>query len=250
MKRRLTSTGLRQRTVLRTMRKVSLLSRETQRTTPEVQAWYRSHETAGQIGFNPDGMCQKICRTARNIGPGAPSALASALLTPPEFRIKMEDIIVGDLMYFDDPKDSNPFGHVVTVMALDKTISPSNPRSKIVRTNSVQSGRIVAVRGDYFATHWGDPFQWGGRWLNGEPFYDLIEPAARPKPKPLPQWKRIERIINRLESMDDDLKNAIRVQEKMDNKRFARALRRDRITNRSRIKALKTEYNKARKANR
>lgn len=225
------------------------MSEATQRDTPEVKDYYRTHETKQQIGFDPDGQCLKICRTARRILPGAPSALASALMTPAQFRIlNIADLVVGDVMYFDDPHDDNPFGHIVTVMARFKDLDPSSLRSLAVRTNSVKSDMVVPVRADYFGQHWFDGFQFGGRWLNGEPFYDLIEkPKPKPKPKPLPRFKRIEASIKNLEETNETLKEAIAIHQRAGHDRYVRALRRDRRSLATTLANLKAAYNAERR---
>jgi hypothetical protein len=70
-------------------------------------------------------------------------------------------------LYFDDPHDSNPFGHIVTMIGRVKGYDPDSLDDVLVRTNSVVSGRVVVVRASYFKAHWGDAFQFGAFWLNG-----------------------------------------------------------------------------------
>ena len=158
------------------------MSIDTQNNTTEAVDWYRANEVyPAQIGFDPDGMCQKICRTARNILPGAPSALASALSTPTKYRVpKIADLRKGMVLYFDDPNDSNPYGHIVTQVGRVAGADPDSLSSILVRTNSVVSNRIVVVRADFFGKEWGDSFQFGAWWLNGEPFYDLAPKPEKP----------------------------------------------------------------------
>lgn len=147
----------------------------TQRNTAATLEWYPKHNTTAELGFNPNGMCMKICRTARNLGPMYPSALASQLATPLSKRItKLNDIKRGMVMYFDDPNDNNPFGHIVTVAGRAAPVV-SSLNDLIVWTNSVSSGRVIRVRGDYFPKHWGDEFQFAATWLNGQ---DLLLPGG------------------------------------------------------------------------
>lgn len=130
--------------------------------------WYEDHETAQQIGFNPDGMCLACCRTARDIGPKYASAKLAAEATPQRYRVhNVADLRRGMVLYFDDPNDSNKFGHIVTMIGRVKGANRNSLHDVLVRTNSVVSGRIVVVRGDYFQEHWGDSFQFGAFWLNG-----------------------------------------------------------------------------------
>lgn len=138
------------------------------RNTAETLRWYRNHETKAQLGFDPDGMCLKICRTARLIAPRYPSAISAQHATPTQYRVgRVRDIEPGMVAYFDDPRDSNPYGHIVTVVGRVKGASRHLLSSLLVRTNSVRSNEIVVVRGDYFGRHWGDEFQFAATWLNG-----------------------------------------------------------------------------------
>lgn len=194
-----------------------------QRDTDGTVEWYRSHETAAAIGFNPDGMCQKICRTARNIGPGAPSALASAMATPREHRVpNVVDIRRGMVVYYDNPDDSNPFGHVVTVVGRDPERDAHMLDSLLVRTNSVKTGQVVVVRGDYFGRFWSDPFQFAGTWLNGVAL-DLPDQTPKPRPPALPAGR-----VRRLEHWVDVLDGMIDTARAEGKTRLVRALRRDR----------------------
>lgn len=146
----------------------------TQRDTAATLAWYDAHQTTAALGFNPDGQCLKICRTARNLPGGWASALVAQNATPREHRITdLSKVRPGMVMYFDDPRDGNQFGHIVTVCAVRPnatTLADIN-----VWTNSVTSGRVVKVSADYFGKHWGDGFQFAATWLNGEA---LIMPKA------------------------------------------------------------------------
>lgn len=203
----------------------------TQRDVKGTIDWYQANEVwPGEIGFDPDGMCQKICRTARNIGPGAASALAGALATPREFRVyDIRKVRRGSVMYFDDPNDSNPFGHIVTVVGRVKGADPDSLSSILTRTNSVKSNRIVVVRANFFPDNWGDRFQFSGEWINGVAL-DFPEAKKKPKPKPLlPERgrKRLERMLDLYDEMIENHKG---------DERVVRALRRDKKEIRETIK--------------
>lgn len=145
--------------------------------------WYRTHQTASQIGFIPDGMCLKICRTARDIPSKYPDAKTAQDATPQDHRVyKVADLRRGMVLYFDDPNDSNRWGHIVTMIGRVKNADVNSLDDILVETNSVVSGEVVVVRASYFPQHWGDSFKFGATWLNG---YELDIPAARP-PKPEP----------------------------------------------------------------
>lgn len=187
------------------------------RSTPQTLEWYRQNETTQELGFNPDGMCLKIVRTARGLPAMFPSALSSQLATPTEHRItKIEDIFQGMVGYYDDPNDENPFGHIVTYMGRFKGVDRSDPASLICRTNSVISGRIVVVRGDFFESRWGDKFQFASNWLNGQEL-----PVQTAKKNPLGKAASLReavKLINR----------SIKHHEKAGHDRLVKALKRDR----------------------
>lgn len=197
-----------------------------QRDTQDTVQWYRDHETAEQIGFDPNGMCLKLCRTARLIGPAFLSAAAAAAATPSTHRVYgVEDITRGMVVYYDDPNDSNPYGHIVTVVGRRKDIDRSRLDSLLVRSNSVKSHEVVVVRGDYFGQHWGDAFQFAATWLNGVvlDLPDVPKPPAPPKPVYLGKVGQ-----QRLEAMLDTYTLMIENQRRFGNARIVRALKRDR----------------------
>lgn len=140
--------------------------------------WYRTHQTAAQIGFNPDGMCLKVCRTSRDIGPMFATAKQAQDNTPKEHRVyKVRDLRKGMKIFFDDPNDSNKAGHIVTMIGRAKGFDWDDLNDVLVETNSVVSGQLVVVRATYFKEHWGDDFQFGATWLNGQV---LDVPAKKP----------------------------------------------------------------------
>lgn len=192
-----------------------------QRDTPAAIDWYQDHETTAAIGFNPDGMCQKVCRTARNIDSFYPSAIAQQAATPLAKQVhQVADIQRGMVAFYDDPADSNPYGHIVTVVGRDRHRDPDDLGSLLVRTNSVVSGRLVVVRGDYFPTHWGDRFQFAGTTLNG---VDLLLPDRKPVTPPDP--KLTPKGLDRLRKIRDTLTGMI---ERNKDERLRAALIRDR----------------------
>jgi hypothetical protein len=142
--------------------------------------WYRENQTTHEIGFNPDGMCLKVCRTARLIAAQHLTAKMSQDATPKEHRVhKVADLRKGMVLYFDDPNDSNTAGHIVTMIGRVKGFDPDSLHDILVETNSVKSGELVVVRGDYFQEHWNDKFQFGATWLNGH-VLDVFTKKAKP----------------------------------------------------------------------
>jgi hypothetical protein len=83
------------------------------------------------------------------------------------------------VVFFDDPNDSNPYGHVTTQAGRVRGVGSHLLSSLVFETNGVVQNQIVRVRGDYFQRHWGDEFQFGATWLNGQ---DLK--LAKPRPAP------------------------------------------------------------------
>ncbi len=152
---------------------LGFLSRATNaiRNWREALFWYQTNQMTSQIGFNPDGMCLKVCRTARNIPAKHLTAKEAQDATPPEFRIhKVRDFRKGMIAYFDDPDDSNKAGHIVTIIGRVRGVDLDSLDSVLTETNSVVSGELVVVRASYYAEHWGDTFQFATNFLNGVEF--------------------------------------------------------------------------------
>lgn len=209
----------------------------TQRDFAGVRAWYKNNEVwPGSIGFDPDGMCQKICRTAPNIGPGFASAFAQMVGTPKADRVfRIRDVVPGMIGLFDDPNDDNPFGHVVTWTGRMPGADPDMLASLLCRTNSVKSNQIVVVRGDYFGRHWGDSFQFASKSINGVQLDLIGDDPKKPKPPPLLSergLKRLHHVVDVYSSM---------IENNRGNDRVVKALRRDRA------EVLRTIKNKGRK---
>lgn len=155
----------------------------TAKTWQEDLAWYEKNQTTSQIGFNPDGMCLKIVRTSRGISSLYPSAKIAQDATPREHRFyKASDLRKGMKVFFDEPNDSNIFGHVATMVGRLRGYDPNDQDGILYETNSVKRGELVVVRGSYFERYWGDAFQFGTDWLNGVEF-DYAGKNKKEKPK-------------------------------------------------------------------
>lgn len=187
-----------------------------------VLEWYRSHQTASQIGFDPDGMCLKICRTAHGLNSVFPSAKAAQDATPAAHRVhKVRDLRRGMVLYYDDPRDSNRFGHIVTMIGRVKGFNPDSLHDVLVETNSVKANEVVVVRGDYFPQHWGDPFVFGATWLNGSEidYLGRTKPEPPPAPAPAPQPTRGEKVdaaIEKVTAAEKRAKEGTERDEKLD----------------------------------
>jgi hypothetical protein len=138
------------------------------RTTLETLLWFRTHQTTAEIGFNPDGMCLKVARTARNIMAKYLTARESQEATPLEYRVfRVRDFRKGMVFYADDPNDDNDAGHIATIVGRVHGFDPTSLHDVLMETNSVKAGEVVVVRGDYFERHWGDRTQFAATYLNG-----------------------------------------------------------------------------------
>lgn len=190
-----------------------------QRTQSETLAWYRTHETTRQIGFDPDGQCLKVCRTARRIPSMYPSAISAQNATPAKHRVKdLSKLRNGMVVYYDDPRDDNPFGHIVTITDHAKVIKSLADFE--VRTNSVKSNQVVVVRGDYFGKHWGDKFQFAATWLNGQAL--LFPKVAVPTPP-----KPVKPVLTPLIHARSDIAGMLATAKTQKNARLVTALERD-----------------------
>lgn len=184
----------------------------SQNNTAETIEWYNRH--GDNPPFDPDGMCLKICRTARNIGPMYPTAVSAQHATPTRYRVpRVRDLRRGMVVYYDDPNDSNPYGHVATMVGRVRGVAPHLMHSFVVETNSVVANKIVRVRGNYFPRHWGDKFQFGATWLNGQ---ELKLPAP---PRP--------RLGSTFDHAIADLTKSYRYHKGKGHTRIANALERD-----------------------
>lgn len=195
-----------------------------QRTTAQTFAWFDTHRTKQQLGFDPDGQCLKIARTARNIPSKYPSAISAAHATPLAARRKLTQLKPGMVAYYDDPHDSNPYGHIVTVRWVAPIIK--SPYDIIVETNSVKSDNIVKVRGNYFPTHWGDSFLFGATMLNG---VNLLLPhtTSTVPQQPASPGKLGPVAEQRIKDAIAELQHLVAVYKNNGNTRVVTALQRD-----------------------
>lgn len=138
------------------------------RNLAQTLEWYDTHRTSQQIGFSVDKQCLNVCHTARGLPAKYPSAKAAQDATPKEHRFyEVSQLRKGMVLFYDDPNDSNPFGHVVTMVGRVRGADMNDIHDVLVVTNAVQHDQLTIVRGDYFPQHWGDAFQFGADWLNG-----------------------------------------------------------------------------------
>lgn len=175
--------------------------------------------------------CLVLARTARDLPARYPSALAAQEATPVEDRIyDVRDVKRGMVAYWDDPNDSNPWGHITTVHGRNKD-------NELLHWTNDASGRgaVSLVQHSFFPQHWGDAFQFAATSLNG---FDLT--LSRPKPRPaLSDAARIREAIDSIQEGVKHLDRAISHHEKADHPRLVKALKRDRTKMRAQIKSLK-----------
>lgn len=207
----------------------------TQRDTPDTIQWLRDHDTTAQLGYDPSGRCLQITREARNLAAVYPSAVVAQNATPAAHRVyHVADLRRGMVVFYDDPHDGNPFGHVGTLVGRDRDRDPDTLGSLLVKSNSVLAGQLAVVRGDYFPTHWGDAFTFGATWLNGVAL-DLPDGGPAHPPTPTPAYIG-KHGTDRLRAIDAELTLMISNHRRFGNDRLVRALKRDRAAIRQTIR--------------
>lgn len=180
------------------------------RDTAETMAFLRGQAKSGSTSWG--NLCLKLQRMARGLPAVYPSALAAQEATPKDKRIReLSKIKRGMVCYFDDPNDSNPYGHITAVAGVDKQTG-----ELLHWTNDAKGyGTVALVRHSFFQTYWGDSFQFASTWLNG---YDLDLP--KPKPPLAGGARNIHAAIK-------DLEKAAAVHRRKGHGRLVRALERD-----------------------
>ncbi len=145
-----------------------------QRNTPDALAYLRRQHDIDSRAWR--ALCLKLCRSARNIPAVFPSASAAMQGTPMSERVyDVSKLVEGMVVYFDDPNDSNKFGHIATLRV-------AKGAGSLAWSNDVRdSGGVDTVDMDWFRRNWGDKFQFAAISLNG---FDLILPKPVPVPKP------------------------------------------------------------------
>jgi len=187
----------------------------TQRSTLETNTWLRAQDRSNTSAWR--GLCLKLCRSARNIGSMYPSAVSAQHATPAKYRVHdLKDVKRGMVAYFDDPNDSNPYGHIVTVQGRNKA------GQLMCWTNDVAGPGMVSLTPmSFFPAHWGDEFQFAATWLNGV----VLDMPDRKPPKP--KEVNIRKAVDRLDQAIKDNKG---------NTRLVNALKRDRARIRETLK--------------
>jgi hypothetical protein len=184
------------------------------RNVDEALKYYQDHRNAWP--FDPDGQCLKICRTARDIDAMFPTALSAQHGTPEQYRVySLNDVKRGMVMYFDDPNDSNPFGHIVTCLGRDKE------KFLLTWTNDAAPNVLRIVYASFFPRMWGDQFQFAATWLNGVELDTgrVTTAATDPEPK--------KRKLRNIEHAISDIQRAIAHQKRQGHDRLVAALQRD-----------------------
>ena len=90
------------------------------------------------------GLCQKVSRLSINAGPFGDSALQAWLNTPAAWKVPGK-AIDGGLGYFDDPRRTGEFGHVVRVVE----------KAYCWSTDILHFGHLDKVPISYISAHWG-----------------------------------------------------------------------------------------------
>src|SRR6478609_10976620 len=124
--------------------------RPLMKTTNEAMTYLRGQHTSGSTRWG--GKCLQLQRTARGLGAVYPSAISAAHATPKEFRVYDPDKVKrGMVAYWDDPNDSNPYGHITGVAGRD------DDNELLHWTNDAAGyGRVSLVHHSFFPNYWGD----------------------------------------------------------------------------------------------
>ena len=170
-----------------TARTATLVSR----STPETMSYLRGQASSGSTAWQ--GLCLRLQRTARGLPGVYPSAIAAAEATPRDRRVILQSKVVrGMVAYWDDPNDSNPYGHITAVAGRD----PNTGELLHWTNDAAGPGRVSLVRHSFFPQYWGDSFLFATDWLNG---YDLDMPEKKPALPLAHGAPRIQDAIKRLE---------------------------------------------------
>lgn len=183
------------------------------KSTKETLDFLRHENQRGATNWG--ALCLKLQRTARGIPAMFPTALAAANGTPRDHRFyELDQVTRGMVAYFDDPRDSNPYGHITCVAGRDED------GELLHWTNDASGrGRVSLVRHSFFRQYWGDQFSFAADWLNGQ---DLPLPQKKVKPAPKPSLG--VNLQNAIESID----KAIAYHKRENHPVLVKALQRDR----------------------
>lgn len=191
----------------------------TQRTTKEALDWYENQRRINSRAWGR--LCLKAVRTARGIPPMFASAVAAQAATPREDRIyDLDKIKVGMVGFFDDPNDSNKFGHVATCRGRAKD------GELLWWSNDVKEfGALDVVRHSFFERFWTDPFVFAATSING---VDLRLDAPKPPKPALKDPKAIRDTIQEISQALDRLNDSIKFHTRKDHPKLVRELKKDR----------------------
>lgn len=186
--------------------------------TREEQFSFLREQIAGPAKWR--ALCLSLARQAPGLPAIYPSAKAAMDATPTARRHPLAQAKRGMVAYFDDPNDSNPFAHIVTVSGWDGS-GRTLDDLLVVSNDAKRTGGVDVVRASFFPAHWGDPFKFATDWLNG---YDLPGYDVDAKPTPAPGR---ETIGKNLDHAIADLRRAIRAHRAAGHKAAVKALSAD-----------------------
>jgi hypothetical protein len=180
-----------------------------QRNTLDTNLWLREQDKINSTAWR--GLCLKLARSARNIGPMYPTAISAQHATPKKYRVyDLDKVKRGMVAYFDDPNDDNPAGHIVTVQGRD------NQGRLLCWTNDVAGPGMVSLTPmSFFPSQWGDQFRFGATWLNGVRLDMPEQKKKASKPKPVNE-ENIRKAINRLDDAIKDNKGRPKLVEALE----------------------------------
>jgi hypothetical protein len=167
--------------------------------------------------------CLSLTRQAPGIPGGIPSARAAMLMVPTSDRIHhVHGLRRGMVLFFDDPNDDNPFGHVVTVAGWHTT-QPTDSLDDVLTWSADvphDAGEVGLVRASFFTSQWGVPMVYGSTSLNG---FDLPG-YGRAATTPVRQAPSLQ---DTLDAAITAVRHGIRAQRQKGHQRKVRALTRD-----------------------
>ena len=191
--------------------------------TKQAMSFLRRQATSNSTAWR--ALCLSLQRQARGLPGVYPSALAAQHATPQSERVEaVKNLKRGMVIYFDDPNDSNPYGHIAGVAGFRAGKAKTLDNLLVWSNDARVSGGVSLVAASFFPNNWGDQFQFGATWLNGYDFADFDK--APPKPAELGSRydRAIELLVNAVEyhrkAGHDRLVAALKVDlERMRNRR-------------------------------
>lgn len=178
------------------------------------QDWRAFYETQFARPVTDDtwgAMCEGLWRSGHGFPATFGSAIAHQLATPKSERLDIREAPIGSAVFYDDPRDSNPFGHITGLWAR-KSPTDIDVATNDVRNGSYEYGSVSVVPHTWFKANWGDDLQFATLWCG--PYKVEVVGGKVVPPKP-PTGRQdtaalVHRAINNAEQVVDLVKKAIK----------------------------------------